>query len=154
MNSNPTFSFFRRPIQNLTPCAIWTLEDAWRYITSSEAAEVTKQLRSLTTKDNQRKCKKGLKKMTHFYTINYKLFGSRKDDEKLIDAQTTDLAYRTRENAFKGVQERIKTHIELCDYKRTDNDLVIETAESETGIKFRIEFEIKEHWLSDYEKED
>ena len=91
--------------------------------------------------------------MKHFYTINYKLFGSRRNDENLIDAQTNDLAYRTRDNAFKAVQERIKTHIELGDYKRTDNDLVIETAESETGIKFRIEFEIKEHWLSEFEKE-
>ena len=66
MNSNPTFSFFRRPIQNLNPCAIWTLEDAWRYITSSEAAEVTKQLRSLTNKDEQRKFKS-----THFDYVTF-----------------------------------------------------------------------------------
>ena len=96
--------------------------------------------------------KKG-QSMNHFYTINYKLFGSRRNDENLIDAQINDLAYKTRDNAFKAVQERINTHIELGDYKRTDNDLVIETAESETGIKFRIEFEIKEHWLSEFEKE-
>lgn len=90
--------------------------------------------------------------MKHFYTINYKLFGSRKNDETLIDVQTVDLAYRTRENAFKGVQERIKTHLELCnDYKTTRSAFVIETGISETGIKFRIEYEIKEHWLSDYE---
>ena len=66
MNSNPTFSFFRRPIQNLNPCAIWTLEDAWRYITSFEAAEVTKQLRSLTNKDDQRKFKS-----THFDYVTF-----------------------------------------------------------------------------------
>lgn len=91
--------------------------------------------------------------MKHFYTINYKLFGSRRNDETLIDAQTLDLAYKTRENAFKAVQERIKTHIELGDYKPTRSAFVIETGTSETGIKFKIEFEIKEHWLSDYEKE-
>ena len=91
--------------------------------------------------------------MKHFYTINYKLFGSRRNDETLIDAQTVDLAYKSRQNAFKGVQERIKTHIELGDYKPTRSAFVIETDKSETGIQFRIEFEIKEHWLSEFEKE-
>lgn len=57
MNSNPTFSAFRRPIQNLAPCAEWTLEDAWRYITGSEAEETTKHLRSLNSKDEQRRFK-------------------------------------------------------------------------------------------------
>lgn len=91
--------------------------------------------------------------MKHFYTINFKLFGSRKNDETLIDAQTLDLAYKTRENAFKAVQERIKTHIELGDYKPTQSAFVIETGLSTTGFQFRIEFEIKEHWLSEFEKE-
>ena len=89
--------------------------------------------------------------MKKFYTINYKLYESRKSDETLIDAQTVDLAYKSRENAFKAVQERIKTNIELCGYKRTLSSFVIETDESESGQKFRIEYEIKEHWLSDYE---
>ena len=66
MNSNPTFSFFRRPVQNLNPCATWTLEDAWRYITGSEAAETTEQLRSLTNKDEQRKFKS-----THFDYVTF-----------------------------------------------------------------------------------
>ena len=66
MNSNPTFSFFRRPVQNLNPCATWTLEDAWRYITGSEAAEATEQLRSLTNKDEQRKFKS-----THFDYVTF-----------------------------------------------------------------------------------
>ena len=89
--------------------------------------------------------------MKNFYTINYKLYESRKSEETLIDAQTVDLAYKSRENAFKAVQERIKTNIELGDYKRTISSFVIETDESESGQKFRIEYEIKEHWLSDYE---
>ena len=89
--------------------------------------------------------------MKHFYTINYKLFACVKSDEKLLDAQTADLAYKTRENAFQSVQERIKTQIELCDYKPTRSAFVIETNSSVTGIKFRIEYEIKAHWLSDYE---
>lgn len=92
--------------------------------------------------------------MNKFYTINYKLFGSRKGNETLIDAQTNELAYKSRQNAFDAVQERIKTHIETGDYKRTKNDLIIETDESTTGLKFRIEFEIKEHWLSEFEKEN
>lgn len=91
--------------------------------------------------------------MKHFYTINYKLFGSRKNDENLIDAQIDDLAYKSRQNAFKAVQERIETHIALGDYKRTSNQFVIETGTSTTGIKFRIEFEIKEHWISEFEKD-
>lgn len=89
--------------------------------------------------------------MKNFYTINYKLFVSRKSDETLLDAQIVDLAYKSRENAFKSVQERIKTHVELCNYKPTNKEFVIETDESESGQKFRIEYEIKEHWVSDYE---
>ena len=89
--------------------------------------------------------------MKNFYTINYKLFESRQNNEVLLDAQTVDLAYKSRENAFKAVQERIKTHVELCGYKRTRSSFVIETDESESDQKFRIEYEIKEHWLSDYE---
>ena len=89
--------------------------------------------------------------MKNFYTINYKLYASRKSDETLIDVQTVDLAFKSRENAFKAVQERIKTNIELGGYKRTLSSFVIETDESESGQKFRIEYEIKEHWLSDYE---
>ena len=89
--------------------------------------------------------------MKNFYTINYKLFESRNNNETLIDVQTVDLAYKRRENAFKAVQERIKTHVELCGYKRTLSSFVIDTEPSELGQKFRIEYEIKEHWLSDYE---
>ena len=89
--------------------------------------------------------------MKNFYTINYKLFESRQSNEVLLDVQIVDLAYKSRENAFKAVQERIKTNIELCGYKRTLSSFVIETDESESGQKFRIEYEIKEHWLSDYE---
>ena len=89
--------------------------------------------------------------MKNFYTINYKLFESRNNNETLIDVQTVDLAYKSRENAFKAVQERIKTHVELCGYKRTLSSFAIETEPSELGQKFRIEYEIKEHWLSDYE---
>ena len=89
--------------------------------------------------------------MKNFYTINYKLFVSRRSDETLIDAQTVDLAYKSRENAFKAVQERIKTNVEHCGYKRTISSFVIEKDESETGQKFRIEYEIIEHWLIDYE---
>lgn len=89
--------------------------------------------------------------MKNFYTINYKLYGVRKNDETLIDVHTAGLAYKSRENAFKAVQERIKKHVELCAYKRTISSFVIETDESELGQKFRIEYEIKEHWLSDYE---
>lgn len=90
--------------------------------------------------------------MRNFYTINYKLYASRKSNETLIDVQTVDLAYRSRENAFKAVQERIKTNIELGGYKRTLSSFVIETEPSELGQKFRLEYEIIEHWLSDYEQ--
>lgn len=102
-------------------------------------------------KTTRETCKKG-QSMKHFYTINYKLFGSRRNDENLIDVQINEKAYKTRENAFKAVQERIKTMLELGDYKPTRSAFVIETDESETDIKFRMEFEIKEHWLSEFEE--
>lgn len=88
--------------------------------------------------------------MKHFYTINYKLFACVRNDENLIDAQTADLAYKTRQKALQGVQERIKTYIELCGYERSMfNPMVLFSKDGD----FKIEFEIKEHWLSDYEKE-
>lgn len=90
--------------------------------------------------------------MKNFYTINYKLYAKRRNEVILLDAQILDLAYKSRENAFKAVQERIKTKIELGGYKRTLSSFVIETHESEPGKKFRIEYEIKEHWLSEFEK--
>ena len=54
MNSNPTFSFFRRPIQNLRPTAEWTLAQAWQYITSTDAAPATRRLSELSDKDQRR----------------------------------------------------------------------------------------------------
>ena len=54
MNSNHTFSFFRRPIQNLKPTAEWTLAQAWQYITSTDAAQATRRLRELSDKDQRR----------------------------------------------------------------------------------------------------
>ena len=43
----PLFSYFRMPIQNLQPQAQWTILDAWHYITSDDAAETTRQLRTI-----------------------------------------------------------------------------------------------------------
>lgn len=88
--------------------------------------------------------------MKHIYTINYKLFACVKDDDKLIDEQIADLAYKSRQNALQGVQERIKTQTEVCGYERSMfNPMVLFSKDGD----FKIEYEIKEHWLSDYEKE-
>lgn len=88
--------------------------------------------------------------MKHFYTINYKLFAYVQDDLKLLDVQISDLAYKSRQNALQAVQERMKTHIQFGDYDRsTFNKLALISKDE----KFRLEFEIKEHWLSEFEKE-
>lgn len=79
MNNNPTFSFFRRPVQNLTPCATWTLEDAWQYITGSEAADVTKQLRDLDDKGQKR-----IFKSTHFDYVTFSGTFRRRSKRELI----------------------------------------------------------------------
>ena len=85
------------------------------------------------------------------YTINYKLFACVRNEENLLDAQTGDFIYKTRQKALQSVKERIKTHQELCDYKPTENELVIETQPDDSDLKFRIVYEIKEFYLSDYE---
>lgn len=87
------------------------------------------------------------------YTINYKLFACVRNEENLLDAQTGDFIYKSRQEALQSVRERIKTHQELCDYKPTENELVIETQPDDSDLKFRIVYEIKEFYLSDYEKE-
>lgn len=54
MNSNPTFSFFCRPVQNLNPSAEWTVAQTWQYITSTHAAHATRRLRELSDKSQRR----------------------------------------------------------------------------------------------------
>ena len=54
MNSNPTFSFFFRPIQNLNPSAELTVAKTWQYITSTHAAAATRRLRELSDKSQRR----------------------------------------------------------------------------------------------------
>ena len=54
MNSNPTFSFFCRPIQNLNPSAELTVAKTWQYITSTHAAAATRRLRELSDKSQRR----------------------------------------------------------------------------------------------------
>lgn len=85
------------------------------------------------------------------YTINYKLFVCVRNEENLLDAQTGDFIYKTRQKALQSVRERIKTHQELCDYKPTENELVIETDTDGSGMKFKIVYEIKEFYFSEYD---
>ena len=54
MISNPTFSFFCRPIQNLNPSAELTVAQTWQYITSTHAAQATRRLRELSDKSQRR----------------------------------------------------------------------------------------------------
>lgn len=54
LRPEPTFSFFRRPIKNLSPAAEWTLTNAWRYITGPEAVDTTQNLRAMTDKNERR----------------------------------------------------------------------------------------------------
>lgn len=52
------FSFYKKPISNTTPNGEWTLEDAYRYITTNEKAKkCTEELRQETDEDKQRSCK-------------------------------------------------------------------------------------------------
>ncbi|MBQ4021181.1 MAG: virulence protein E [Bacteroidales bacterium] len=60
MSSNtPLFSYYRRPIQNLQPQAQWTILDAWHYIIGDDAAETTRQLRTLANPKERQAFKAG-----------------------------------------------------------------------------------------------
>ena len=57
--NSPLFSYFRRPIQNLQPQSQWTILDAWHYIISDDAAETTKQLRTIKDQKERQAFKAG-----------------------------------------------------------------------------------------------
>lgn len=57
--SNSLFSYFRRPIQNLQPQAQWTILDAWHYIIGGDAAEATRQLRTIQDSKERQAFKAG-----------------------------------------------------------------------------------------------
>lgn len=79
MKSNPTFSFFASPIQNLNPSAEWSITDAWQYITGTKAMEATRRLRELSGKNERRSFKS-----THFDYVTFSGTFSRRGKRHLL----------------------------------------------------------------------
>lgn len=93
--------------------------------------------------------------MKKFYTITTILKVIKKDgSEELLSAGTIDKAYKVRENAYKALQDFKKEYYLSNGYKPTRSEFSV-VKEPVLGLdnKFVCDFEIKEHWLSDYEKE-
>lgn len=91
--------------------------------------------------------------MQKIYVIITKLTAINKDGhEELLGTFTTDFAYRSRENAYKAVLNLKQEHINNIGYEATRSDF--EVVKNASGIKYIVNFEIKEYYLSDYEKVD
>ena len=91
--------------------------------------------------------------MKKFYTVGYRLTVKRKDGtEELLDVQTQEFAYNTRENAYKELQTFKKDILSSDTYKPTTNEFrVVKRTLDQIYI---MDFEIKEHWLSVYEEKE
>ena len=101
-----------------------------------------------------KKCARKVKAMKKFYTIVTRLYVTDKDgNEQMLDATTQDFAYKARENAYKAFEDLKKEHINIGHYERTRSDFSLVKRSLETGQTYNLEFEIKEHYLSDYEQE-
>lgn len=92
--------------------------------------------------------------MKKFYTITSTLRAVNKKDgsEELLNVGTLDLAYKVRENAYKALQDFKKQYITSMEYKPTASEFSV-VKERPTYLLIA-DFEIKEHWLSDYEEKE
>lgn len=91
--------------------------------------------------------------MKKIYVVYTKLTAITKGDhEELLDILSSDFAYRSRENAYKAVLGLKQDYIDSLDYKATRSDF--EVVKNANGIKYIVNFKIKEYYLSDYEKVD
>ena len=99
--------------------------------------------------DNQRRNQH----MKTIYTLQTTLrVIDNKDTETLLDVNTAQFAYRSRENAYKALQELKKAHIAIGSYDPTRSDFSLVKRSIETGQTYTLDFEIKEFILSDYEQ--
>lgn len=91
--------------------------------------------------------------MKKIYVVYTKLTAVNKDGhEELLDVLSSDFAYRSRENAYKAVLSLNKDYIDDLDYEATRSDF--EVVKNANGIKYIVNFKIKEYYLSDYEQVD
>lgn len=89
--------------------------------------------------------------MKRFYTITTILRSVKKDgSEELLNVGTLQEAYRVRENAYKALQEFKKEYYLSEGYKPTRSEFSV--VKERPDYSFYVDFEIKEHWLSDYEE--
>ena len=74
--------------------------------------------------------------------------------EELLNVGTLDKAYKVRENAYKALQHHKKEYYLSDGYKPTRSEFSV-VKEPALGLdnKYVCDFIIKEHWLSDFEKE-
>ena len=88
--------------------------------------------------------------MKKFYTITTILKAVNKNgSEELLNVGTLEKAYKVRENAYKALQDFKKKYYLSEGYKPTRSEFSV--VKERTDYLLYVDFEIKEHWLSDYE---
>ena len=91
--------------------------------------------------------------MKKFYTITTTLKAVNKDgSEDLLSVGTLEKAYKVRENAYKALQDFKKNYYLSNGYKPTRSDFSVYI--ERLTYTLYVDFEIKEHWLSDYEEKE
>lgn len=89
--------------------------------------------------------------MKMFYTITTSLKAIREDgSEELLEVGTLGKAYKVRENAYKALQDYKKKYYLSNGYKPTRSEFSV--VKDLISSKFVCDFEINEHWTSDYEE--
>ena len=126
----PGFSFFRRPIKNVTPCRTITIPDLYRYVTSDYAAATTAQLRTISDEDAA-KAFKG----AHFdYCTPGGVFSRRADSALVADSglMVIDVDDLQSSDEVEAVFRR------LLDNRRLETQLLFRSPRG-LGIKWFIE---------------
>ena len=78
-NYNHAFSFFSMPINNVKPCKVFSLFDAYNYIKGHEASDSTNRLRLMTDKNYAK-----AKKKKNFDYCTFSGIFKKRNDKQLI----------------------------------------------------------------------
>ena len=126
-----SFSFYRKPIQNIEPCRAITVVDVYRYLVGHYAKPQTDTLRSLTSPSEAKKYK-----ATHFDYCTFSGLFRKRNEKELI--QHSGLMCLDFDHV--GNTDRFKEQLLKHDY--FDTELMF-TSPSGDGVKWIIPIDLK-----------
>lgn len=126
-----SFSFYRKPIQNIEPCRAVTVVDVYRYLVGNYAKQQTETLRSMTSSTEAKKFK-----AKHFdYCTFSGLFHRRNEKELILHSELMCLDFDHVDNP-----DLLKE--QLLQHEYFDTELMF-TSPSGDGVKWIIPIDMK-----------